>query len=213
MKGGEETVALIRENRGAAQFVRTDIAEEAQVEAMVAAAVKAYGKLDGAFNNAAIPQTSRTLHEIKSADFQRALTVNVTGTFYCMKHEIPAMLKAGGGAIVNTASSAGLVAFPMAAEYITSKHAVVGLTKAGALDYAAQNIRINAILPGATRTPMMEGAIAGDLQLEKYLLDMHPVGRMAQPFEIGAVAVFLLSDHASFITGSAIVCDGGHTMK
>lgn len=212
-QGGEETVELVRGQRGTAQFVRTDISQEAQCEAMVTAAVSAYGRIDGAFNNAAVPQTSAVMHEVTTANFQRCLNVNVLGTFFCMKYEIIAMLKTGGGAIVNTSSAAGVTAFPLAAEYVTSKHAVVGLTKAAAIDYGTQGIRVNALLPGATLTPMLVGAMAQAKGLEEYLIAQQPVARLAQPVEMATVAIWLLSDHASFVTGAAIPADGGYTAK
>ena len=210
---GEVTVQMIMDGGGTAQFFRTDIADEAQVEAMVAAAVAAYGKLDGAFNNAAVPQMGKTLHELTGANFARAMEINVTGTFYCVKHEAVAMMRTGGGAIVNTSSAAGVTAFPGAAEYISSKHAVIGLTKAAALDYATQGIRVNAVMPGATSTPMLAGAMAQQEGLEDYLRAQQPTGRLAEPFEIAAAAVWLLSDHASFVTGASIPVDGGYTTK
>lgn len=211
--GGAETVRLIEANGGTAQFVRTDIADEAQAQAMVAAAVSAYGRLDGAFNNAAIPQSSGILHELTAETFRRALDINVTGTFFCMKHEIAAMLETGSGAIVNTSSAAGVTAFPAGSEYISSKHAVLGLTKAGAVDYGTRGIRVNAILPGATLTPMLAGAMANAPGLEQYMIDQQPIGRLGKPLEIATAAVWLLSDHASFITGACIAVDGGYTAK
>lgn len=211
--GGAETVRLIEANGGTAQFVRTDIADEAQAQAMVAAAVSAYGRLDGAFNNAAIPQSGGILHELTAETFRRALDINVTGTFFCMKHEIAAMLETGGGAIVNTSSAAGVTAFPAGSEYISSKHAVLGLTKAGAVDYGTRGIRVNAILPGATLTPMLAGAMANAPGLEQYMIDQQPIGRLGKPLEIATAAVWLLSDHASFITGACIAVDGGYTAK
>jgi 2,5-dichloro-2,5-cyclohexadiene-1,4-diol dehydrogenase 1 len=213
VEGGQETVRLIAAAGGTAQFIRTNIAEEAQAAAMVAAAVSAYGRLDGAFNNAAVPQNSVALHELTAEQFRRAMDINVTGTFFCMKHEIIQMLKNGGGAIVNTASAAGVTAFPAACEYVTSKHAVVGMTKAGAIDYGTQGIRVNAILPGATLTPMLTGAIAGAPGLEQYLIDQQPIGRLGLPAEIATAAVWLLSDHASFVTGASFAIDGGYTAK
>ena len=213
VESGEETVSLIRQQKHEAQFVKADISDEKEVQAMVAAAVAAYGRLDGAFNNAAIPQRSKPLHELSAAEFERSMNINVVGTFYCMKHEIEAMLKTGGGAIVNTSSAAGTTAFPAAAEYVTSKHAVLGMTKAGALDYGTKNIRVNAVLPGATLTPMLKGAMAQAPGLEQYLIDQQPVGRLAEPYEIATVAVWLLSDHASFVTGACIAADGGYTAK
>jgi 2,5-dichloro-2,5-cyclohexadiene-1,4-diol dehydrogenase 1 len=153
------------------------------------------------------------LHELSAETFRRALDINVTGTFYCLKHEIIAMLKTGGGAIVNTASAAGVTAFPSASEYVTSKHAVIGLTKAAALDYGTRGIRVNAIMPGATLTPMLETAFAQAPGLEQYLIDQQPIGRLAKPAEIATAAVWLLSDHASFVTGAAFAIDGGYTAK
>jgi 2,5-dichloro-2,5-cyclohexadiene-1,4-diol dehydrogenase 1 len=211
--GGEETVKQIRAEGGVAQFVRTDISDEAQVAAMVAAAVSAYGRLDGAFNNAAIGQASQLMHEISGEVFRRAIDINTTGTFYCMKHEVAAMLKNSGGAIVNTSSAAGVTAFPTAGEYIASKHAVLGLTRAGALDYGAQGIRVNAVLPGATLTPMLQGAMAKTPGLEEYLMAQQPVGRLGTPLEIARAAIWLLSDHASFVTGACLSVDGGYTAK
>jgi 2,5-dichloro-2,5-cyclohexadiene-1,4-diol dehydrogenase 1 len=210
---GSETVDLIRSNGGEAQFIKVDIASEADAKAMVDAAVSTFGKLDGAFNNAAIPQVSKPFHELTEADWQRIMGINVIGTFFCMKHEIIAMRATGGGAIVNTSSAGGVVAFPFAGEYVASKHAVVGLTKAAALEYSAEGIRINALLPGATLTPMLKGAFAADAGLEKYLIDQEPIGRLAEPAEMATAAVWLLSSHASFVTGACIPVDGGYTAK
>ncbi len=208
--GGRETVKLCEQAGGAAHFIRTDIASEAEVQKMVEATVAAFGRLDGAFNNAAIPQISKLIHEMPLDEWQRALDVNLTGTFLCIKHEVKAMLATGGGAIVNTASAAGATAFPMAAEYVSSKHAVVGLTKAAAVDYGKLGIRVNAILPGAIRTPMLTGKFAEDPNLEPYLNSVHPIGRFSEPEEIAAAAVWLLSDDASFVHGSSLSVDGGY---
>ena len=209
--GGRETVGMIQGNGGTAQFVRTDVADEAQVEAMVASAVSAYGRLDGAFNNAGIPPSANVLHELKLEMFRRALDINLIGVFLCMKHEIVAMLKTGGGAIVNTASTAGLAAFPAATEYIASKHGVIGLTKAGAVDYGTKGIRVNAVLPGATLTPMLVGAMASTPGLEEYMIAQQPIGRLGQPREVAKAAIWLLSDDASFVTGTSMSVDGGYT--
>ena len=199
--GGRETVKLCERAGGVARFIRTDIASEAEVQKMVEATVAAFGRLDGAFNNAAIPQISKLIHEMPLAEWQCALDVNLTGTFLCIKHEVQAMLATGGGSIVNTASAAGATAFPMAAEYVSSKHAVVGLTKAAAVDYGKLGIRVNAILPGA---------FAEDPNLEPYLNSVHPIGRFSEPEEIAAAAVWLLSDDASFVHGSSLSVDGGY---
>ena len=208
---GRETVAMISGAGGTAHFVRVDVANEAQVEAMVAAAVSTYGRLDGAFNNAGVPPSATVLHELRLETFQRAMSINLVGVFLCMKHEIAAMLKTGSGSIVNTASTAGLAAFPAATEYIASKHGVIGLTKAGAVDYGKLGIRINAVLPGATLTPMLVGAMASTPGLEEYMIAQQPIGRLGQPREIANAAVWLLSDDASFVTGASLSVDGGYT--
>jgi 2,5-dichloro-2,5-cyclohexadiene-1,4-diol dehydrogenase 1 len=213
VEGGEETIRLIEADGGIAQFVRTDISDEAEVEALVKAAVARYDRLDGAFNNAGIPQINVPLHEIPTEIFRRSLNVNVMGTFFCMKYEIAAMLKTGGGAIVNTSSGAGVVGYMLGAEYVSSKHAVLGLTRTGALDYAKQNIRVNAILPGATLSPMLTTAIKTMPEVEQFLINATPMGRLAQPAEIAATAVWLLSDHASFVTGACLSVDGGFTTQ
>jgi 2,5-dichloro-2,5-cyclohexadiene-1,4-diol dehydrogenase 1 len=210
---GRATVEQILTAGGKAQFVKADIAVEAEVEAMVDAAIGTFAKLDGAFNNAAISQRSKPFHELTGEDFTRIMEINVIGTFFCMKHEILAMRSSGGGSIVNTSSAGGVVAFPFAAEYVASKHAVVGLTKSAALEYSAEGIRVNALLPGATLTPMLQGAFAADAGLEKYLIDQQPIGRLAQPIELARAAVWLLSSHSSFVTGANIPVDGGYTAK
>jgi len=212
-EAGNETLALVKEAGGEAQFVRADIADEAQVRALVVSAVEAFGRLDGAFNNAAVPQADTLLHELSLDRFERAMRINVAGTFLCMKYEIEAMLKTGGGSIVNTASAAGAVGFPLASEYIASKHAVVGLTKGAAIDYGTKGIRVNAVLPGATLTPMLKGSMARVPELEQYLIDQQPIGRLADPFEIATAAIWLLTDHASFVTGASFAVDGGYIAK
>lgn len=212
-EGASVTVDAIRQAGGKAQYVRADIALEADVRAVVQAAISKFGKLDAAFNNAAIPQVGKALTELESVHFNRALQINVIGTFLCMKYEILSMQETGGGAIVNTASVAGIVGTLNGAEYVASKHAVIGLTKAAALEYSDRNIRINALLPGATMTPMLETAIANDDGLEAFIAAQQPIGRLARPAEMASAAVWLLSDHASFITGSSIPVDGGYTAK
>jgi 2,5-dichloro-2,5-cyclohexadiene-1,4-diol dehydrogenase 1 len=212
-ESAEETTKLILAAGGVAQFVHVDISNEDDVKRMVERAVSAFDRLDGAFNNAAIPQAGVLLHDLTLAAFNKTMGINVSGTFLCMKYEIQAMLRGGGGSIVNTASAAGAVGFPLAAEYIASKHAVVGLTKGAAIDYGKQNIRVNAILPGATLTPMLQGAMSQMPDLERYLIDQQPIGRLGQPFEIATAAIWLLSDHASFVTGAGFAVDGGYIAK
>lgn len=210
-KDGEKVLAEILAGGGTAQFVATDIANGAQVQAMVDKAVKTYGKLDGAFNNAGIPNVGKRVHELEYSDWQRMIDINLTGTFYCMKHEIEAMLKTGGGAIVNTCSVAGLINVPTTAEYTAAKHGVTGLTKAGAVDYGHDNIRINAIAPGTVETELFTKACEVNPGLADYCKTVHPIGRFSQPEEQAEAALWLLTDAASFVTGIIMPVDGGYT--
>jgi 2,5-dichloro-2,5-cyclohexadiene-1,4-diol dehydrogenase 1 len=210
-EGGDQTVSLIRQLGGVADFTRADIGEEENVQRMVQFALDRHGRLDAAFNNAALPPSGKLLHEMPSSIWRRCLDINLTGTFYCMKYEIQAMLQGGGGAICNTSSGAGLTGLRLGSEYSATKFGVVGLTRSAALDYAAKNIRINALAPGGTRTPMLEGAIKRDSQLEAYLKDTHPIGRFGMPSELGEAAIWLLSDAASFVVGTCFAVDGGST--
>lgn len=211
VESGTKAEREIIEAGGTAKFIKADIANENEVRAMIDAATETYGGLDGAFNNAAIAQLSIPLHELPTEIWQRNIDINLTGTFFCMKYEIIAMLQSGGGSIVNTASAAGVVAFPLAPEYCSSKHGVVGLTRSAALDYGGKNIRVNAILPGAVRTPMLMKAMTENPGMEDYLRSIHPLGRYAEASEVAEAALWLLSDAASFITGAAIPVDGGYT--
>lgn len=214
---GAAVAAAIERDGGAAQFVVTDISDEAAVAALVAAAVRRFGPLHAAFNNAAVPSYSHTdtaadFAEMPAAAMHRSLAVNVMGTFFCMQHEIRAMLATGGGAIVNTASNVGVLAIPQAADYIASKHAVIGLTKSAALDYAKRNIRVNAVLPGVTRSRMMEESFAKNPELVDWAKSVQPNGRIADAEEIGQAALWLLSDAASFVTGISMHVDGGYSI-
>lgn len=208
---GEETVRLIKEAGGEAVFVKADISRESEVQMMVDFTIETYGRLDCAFNNAGVEasQALTPLIESPVEEFDRLISVNLRGVFLCLKHEIPEMLKVGGGAIVNTASVAGLVGFQLSAPYVASKHGVVGLTKAAALDYATSGIRVNAICPGVTRTPMVDALIGGDKELEAMIVGVHPMGRIASPEETARTAVWLCSEEASFVTGVALAVDGG----
>lgn len=207
--------ALARELTAAghtAQFIQTDISDEAQVAAMVAAAVKAYGRLDGAFNNAARPPCGKPVGEMGIEEFRAVQDVNVVGTFLCMKHEINAMLETGGGAIVNTASVHSVVYTPGAVEYTTSKHAVMGLTKATSVDYGKKGIRVNAIGPSTTETPMYLGYIEQNPDYPATVAASHALGRASKPVEQAQAAMWLLSDAASFVTGHLLLVDGGYTI-
>jgi NAD(P)-dependent dehydrogenase (short-subunit alcohol dehydrogenase family) len=209
--GGEETVALIALAGGEAFFKTADISQSAQVEAMVAAVVERFGRLDCAFNNAGIEIEHRPLAESDEATFDRIMSVNVKGVWLCMKHEIRQMLKQGGGTIVNTASVAGLIGAPLMPLYAASKHAVVGLTKTAAAEYGTAGIRVNSVCPGIIRTPMLERALEREPRREKSIVKAHPIGRLGEAEEIANAALWLCSDAASFVTGHQLAVDGGLT--
>ncbi|MBS0296208.1 MAG: glucose 1-dehydrogenase [Proteobacteria bacterium] len=196
-----------------ARFIKADVTQSEQVRAAVALAVEAYGRLDGAFNNAGVSRYGAPLALGEEAEFDRVMAINVKGVWLCLKHEIAQMLGQSphGGAIVNTASVAGLYGAPMMEAYAASKHAVVGLTKTAALEYAKLGVRVNSVCPGVIRTPMMDQATQGDSDAEKRIAKAHPIGRVGEPEEIAAAAMWLLSDAASFVTGHQLVVDGGMT--
>jgi len=213
VEGGEETVRLIQHNGGAAIFVKTNVSKAAEVEALVARAVLTYGRLDCAHNNAGIEGPGATTVDYAEESWERVLAINLTGVWLCMKYEIPQMLKQGSGAIVNTASTAGLVGYPRGSAYVASKHGVVGLTKTAALEYAKSGIRVNAVCPGAIDTPMMWRITDHLPQRAARMAAAEPVGRMGQPAEIAEAVVWLCSEAASFVTGHAMAVDGGMTAQ
>jgi NAD(P)-dependent dehydrogenase (short-subunit alcohol dehydrogenase family) len=211
--GAAETVALINAGGGQSVAIAADVTDEARIEAMVARTVAAFGRLDCAFNNAGIatrhagPAGLRT-HELSREAFDRMTAVNLTGVFLCMKHEIVQMLKQGGsGAIVNTASIAGLVGLATASSYVAAKHGVVGLTRTAAIEYARDNIRVNCVNPGYVKTPMTEPI--HDERFER-LMPQVPMRRLGLPEEIAEAVVWMCSDRASFMTGASQVIDGGY---
>jgi NAD(P)-dependent dehydrogenase (short-subunit alcohol dehydrogenase family) len=209
---GRETIDAIRQDGGEATFVQADVGVESEVEALASTTIKTFGRLDGAFNSAGVEQCATPLHELTASQWERAVRIDLTGVFFCLKHQIRAMLKSGGGSIVNTASALGAVAIPNASEYVAAKHGVIGLTKAAAADYGAQRIRINAVLPGIIQTQMV-GRLADDPNFAAYfskLRDRHPIGHFGQPSEVGEAVKWLLSDAASFVTGASISVDGGY---
>jgi NAD(P)-dependent dehydrogenase (short-subunit alcohol dehydrogenase family) len=210
--GGRETVARIEHAGGQAAFIRTDVSVKADVEAMVQYTVDAFGGLDCAHNNAGIASPMAPLAEYSDDGWDRTLAVMLTGVYLCMKAEIPRMLERGGGAIVNTASGVGLVAYPNQAAYTASKHGVIGLTKVAALDYGKLGVRVNAICPGTARTPMVDAAIRYDPSIDEHLKAMHPIGRIGEAAEIGEAAVWLCSPAASFVLGVALPVDGGYVV-
>lgn len=206
---GRETVKLIEREGGAAIFVETDVSNIWQVEHLVACAINTYGGLHFAFNNAGVLPAGALLADVEESAFEQVIAVDLKGVFLSMKYEIKQMLKAGG-AIVNNASIAGMIAEPGISSYVAAKHAVIGLTKAAALEYASQGIRINALAPGLVETGMTRHWFA-DEATRTHLMANTPMGRPAQPEEIAEMVLFLCSDAASFATGQVSVIDGGYT--
>lgn len=210
--GGEATVRLVRERQGEAVFVRTDVSQSADCEAMVRAAATRYGRLDVAFNNAGINLAVAPIADIAAEEWARIVAVNLTGVFLCMKHEIATMKRSGGGAIVNTASVGGVIGTAGVTAYCATKHGVVGLTKSAALDHIGDGIRINAVCPGGTRTEMLAEWFK-DPEVERRALAHTPIGRMASAEEIARTVLFLASADASFMVGHALIADGGLTAQ
>jgi|TARA_R110002049_G_scaffold199766_4_gene370184 NAD(P)-dependent dehydrogenase (short-subunit alcohol dehydrogenase family) len=209
VQGGDETVDLIKQAGGNAIFVKCDVSDAGAVNALVAQAIKVYGRLDYGHNNAGI--TNIQANEWDEDVWDRALSINLTGVMHCMRAEAGAMLQSGGGAIVNTSSINGLTGNPSQPAYVATKHGVVGLTRHGALKWAKQNIRVNCVCPGVIETAMTE-AVASNPQYRAAMENMTPLGRMGQPEEIASAVLWLCSDQASFVTGHPLVIDGGATV-
>ena len=211
---GAETVSLIEGSGGTALYVRADVSDPAQVEALVKAAVDAYGRLDAAVNNAGIGGESAPVAEYTLEGWNTIIGINLSSVFYGMKYQIPAMLASGGGAIVNISSILGLVGWAMAPGYVAAKHGVMGLTKAAAVEYAQQGIRVNAINPGFIATPLLTSAgIAEGSDLEAFIASKHAMNRLGTSEEIANAIVWLCSDEASFVTGVPLAVDGGFTAQ
>jgi len=211
IKGGQETVQLIKKGGGEATFVKTDVSKAADVEALVNKTVEVYGRLDYAFNNAGISGSWLPLADCSEDDWDRTININLKGVWLCMKYELLWMLKRGGGVIVNTAAVSGLKAIPRNADYIASKFGLVGLTKSAALAYAKDGIRINVVCPGLINTPMTQNTmdkITQDLPIGR-LKQMIPLRRLGTSEEIAEAVVWLCSDAASYVTGLAMNVDGG----
>jgi NAD(P)-dependent dehydrogenase (short-subunit alcohol dehydrogenase family) len=213
-QGNQETVHLIEKLGGQAIAVKCDVTRSEDVKAALDKTVEVFGRLDFAFNNAGIePRNPAPTAEYEEEEWNRIIDINLRGVFLCMKHEIPLILKQGGGAIVNTSSGAGIIGIKGSPAYTAAKHGVIGLTKAAALDYAAQNIHINAVCPGYIDTPMMGRFTGGTDEGRSQVIAEEPIGRMGKPEEIAAAVVWLCSDAAAFMVGHAMVIDGGQTVQ
>ena len=211
VSGGEETVRLIHEAGGRAVFVRTDVSREPDVQALVAATVASFGRLDHAFNNAGINDEDGPVTECTEEQWERIIEVNLKGVFLGLKYEIPELVRSGGGAIVNNASVVGLSGSRGTPAYVASKHGIVGLTRAAARDHAEQGVRVNAVCPGTIRTPMYVRREGSDPLHESDVAGAIPLGRLGQPEDVAEAVVWLCSDRASFITGQTLVIDGGES--
>lgn len=208
--GGEETAELARAEGPDARFIAADVTDAEQVAGLVRQVVEAFGSLDCAHNNAGITGAPAAFVDYRDDEWDRVLSINLKSVFLCMKHEIAQMLEQGrGGAIVNTSSGAGLVGFPSLPAYVASKHGVIGLTRSAGVEYASRGIRVNAICPGSTRTPMLEGYMGGSADIERMMVAGQPIGRLGRSEEVAAAAVWLCTDAASFVVGHAMAVDGG----
>ncbi|MFC2018060.1 glucose 1-dehydrogenase [Chloroflexota bacterium] len=207
-EGGGETLEMVRKAGGEGIFVKTDVSRKDDVEAMVSKAVETYGRLDCAHNNAGVGGSWGRMADASEENWDRVMSINLKGIWYCMRAEIGQMLKQDGGAIVNTASAGGLMASKFTADYTTSKHGVVGLTRAAAVDYATRSIRVNCVCPGIVATPL-SAPLQADPNMAAIFASMQPPNRFAQPGEIANAAVWLCSDEASFVNGHALAVDGG----
>ena len=206
MQDGSETLDLIKKTGGEGIFVKCDVSQENDVKILVEKTIGAYGRLDYGVNNAGVEGVQTPVQELSEKDWDRTININLKGIWLCMKYEIPHLLKQGKGAIVNTASIAGVVGFANMAAYVSSKHGVVGLTKVAALELAKTGVRVNALCPGVIHTPMVDRALTPDI--EKIYTGLIPQGRMGQPEEMAETIVFLCSDASSYVNGHAMVADG-----
>lgn len=211
-RDGQETVRLIQAAGGEAFFVKTDVANPTDCESLVKKTVEKYGRLDFACNNAGIGGEQNLTADYSIEGWQKVIAVNLSGIFYCMKFEIPAMLKASGGAIVNMASILGQVGFAGAPAYVAAKHGVIGLTQNAAIEYAARGIRVNSIGPAFIKTPMI-ASLEQNAEALNMLVGLHPIGRLGLPEEVAELVIWLSSNRASFVTGAYYPVDGGYLAR
>jgi len=209
-EAGEETVAAIADAGGTAKFFRCDVADARQVQDAVEGTVREFGRLDCAFNNAGIFGPRAHVFEYSDEDFEKIVRIHLFGVFYCLKHELIAMRRSGGGAIVSTSSVAGLLGSPLSCAYTAAKHGISGLTKSAALDSGGDNIRVNAIAPGIIDTPLVRAAFT---DVEERAAQVHALGRSGKPTEIADAVLWLCSDAASFVTGVTLPIDAGWTVS
>ncbi len=208
--GGEDTVAQIGRAGGEAAYVHADVSRAAEVEALMARTIEAFGRLDCAHNNAGVQGVLETpIHEYPEQVWDEVISVNLKGVWLCLRYEVPHMLEQGGGCIVNTSSMAGLVGRRGRSAYVASKHGIIGLTRTAALEYGPMGIRVNAVCPGAIQTPMLEQTVMGHPEREAQFLTGHPLGRFGTADEVADAVVWLCSDSSSFVTGHGMVLDGG----
>src|SRR6184192_1766705 len=213
-QGNQETGRMIEQQGGRALAVKCNVTQTDDVKAALDKTMDVFGRLDAAFNNAGIePRKPAPTADYDEEEWNRIIDIDLRGVFLCMKHEIPLMLKSGGGAIVNTSSGAGVIGIKGSPAYTAAKHGVIGLTRAAALDYAAQNIRVNAVCPGYIETPMMDRFTGGTAEGRAKVVGEEPAGRMGKPEEIAAGVIWLCSEGAAFMVGHAMVIDGGQTVQ
>jgi NAD(P)-dependent dehydrogenase (short-subunit alcohol dehydrogenase family) len=206
-KGGQETVASIKKAGGEASFVKTDVSNAEDCQALVKTTVNMYGRLDMAFNNAGIGGEMNPIADMSVEGWLKVINVNLNSVFYCMKYELPEMLKQGHGSIVNMSSILGQVAFANSAAYVAAKHGVIGVSRNAAIEYAKQGIRVNAVGPAFINTPLLS---ALDQEMKEALVTLHPIGRLGEAREVAEMVVWLSSDKASFVTGNYYAIDGGY---
>ncbi|MFD3706046.1 glucose 1-dehydrogenase [Nocardia sp. NPDC058658] len=210
---GEQVAEQIRAAGGRALFVSTDVTVDADAERLTQAALTEYGRLDAAFNNAGAVNAFGPIAQIDDVSWRSDMDLNLDSVFYGLRHQVPAITAAGGGAILNNASNLGVVGMAQVAPYVAAKHAVIGLTRSVALETAAAGVRVNALVSGAVDTPAFRASMGATPEGEAAIAALHPMGRISQPDEIAAVCAFLLSREASFVTGAAIAADGGFTAQ
>ncbi len=210
---GQQVVDLVKQSGGDATFIRCDVSSALDVEAMVGQAVSHYGRLDIAYNNAGVECKMAAIGDAEETDWDRVLSINLKGIWLCMKHEIPVMVRQGQGAIVNCSSVVGLLGQKNMASYVASKHGVVGLTRAAALEYADSALRVNAVCPAIVETAMLHRYTGGDARLAAELTSQYPTRRLTQADEIAEAVLWLCSDQASYVNGHALVIDGGFSVQ